>query len=267
MVDIMRIYVCVKHVPDTAATITLLDPTHIDENITFIINPYDENAIEAAANVKRSCGEAEIIAVTLGKEAAENTLRSALAMGADRGIRVVTDEIPDSIGTARALHAAISKDGRPDLIFAGKEAIDSEGMQTMYRLAVAFGMPVVSNAVELTLKPDGVRVACEMEAGRRDIFEMPLPCVVGTGKALNRPQYPTLPAIMQARKKTIKRCTLQDLELPPADASMELLKLKPAVEARQGRKLTGQPSEIAARLLEILRNEAKVIEGGQDSHG
>jgi electron transfer flavoprotein beta subunit len=154
------------------------------------------------------------------------------------------------------------------LIFTGKEAIDSEGMQTMYRLAAAFGMPVVPNAVELTLTPGGVRVASEMEAGRRDIVEMPLPCVVGTGKGLNRPQYPTLPAIMQARKKPIKRCTLRDLELTPADASsMELLQLKPAVEARKGRELTGQPSEIAVRLLEILRNEAKVVEGGQDNHG
>jgi electron transfer flavoprotein beta subunit len=141
----------------------------------------------------------------------------------------------------------------------GKESIDSDGLQTMYRLGAAFGIPVASNAGELVLKPDGVQVACEMEAGSRDVIQMPLPCVIGAGKALNQPKYPTLPAIMQARKKEIKRIDLQSLELAEPEAKMELLQLVPAVEARKQRELTGRPEEIADKLLHILRKEAKVI--------
>ena len=115
----MNIYVCVKHVPDTAARITILENHQIDDRITFIMNPYDENAIEEAVRVKSALSDAEIIAVTLGSQAAEATLQSALAMGADRGILIQTDESPDSLVTAAALKAAIETDGQPELIFTG----------------------------------------------------------------------------------------------------------------------------------------------------
>jgi electron transfer flavoprotein beta subunit len=137
----MKIYVCVKHVPDSAATITIRGKNQIDENVTFLLNPYDEHAVEEAARLKAQIGDSEVVAVTLGKEAAINTLQSALAMGADRGILIKTDDRPDSILTARALKTAIEQDGKPDIIFTGKESIDSEGMQTMFRLAAALGMP------------------------------------------------------------------------------------------------------------------------------
>jgi electron transfer flavoprotein beta subunit len=139
----MKIYVCVKHVPDTAAKITITGNNQIDEKVTFIINPYDENAIEAAAGLKKQGGDAEIVAVTLGKAAAESTLRSALAMAADRGLFIHSDYSPDSLVTARALKAAIEQDGKPDIIFTGNESIDSEGFQTMFRLGAALNVPVV----------------------------------------------------------------------------------------------------------------------------
>ena len=256
----MNIYVCVKHVPDTAAKITIVGKNQIDESVTFLLNPYDEHAVEEAVKLKEKVGEAEIIAVSLGKAGAANTIQSALAMGADRGILITTDRTADSPLTARALIAAIEQDGRPDIVFTGKEAIDSEGFQTMYRLAAALDMPAASGVEAFSLEQNRVIVECDLEAGTRQVIEMPLPCVVGCGKGLNKPRYPTLPAIMKARKKEVKQIDLHDLNLQEPAGSIEILELKPAVEERHPKEVRGTPQEIADKLVRILREEAKVIE-------
>ncbi len=255
----MQIYVCVKHVPDTAARITILGKNRIDERVTFIMNPYDENAIEAAARIKRETGDAEIIAVTLGSQAAEATLQSALAMGADRGILIKTEDPPDSMVTAAALKAAIESDGKPGLVLTGKESIDSEGFQTMYRLAAGFGIPAASNVVSFSLGPAGVVVECEMEGGSREVIEMSLPCVIGAGKSLNKPTYPTLPAIMKARKKEIKQIDMKDLGFERPAGRVEILDLKPAVEKRQPAEIAGTPDEVAVEIVRILKEESRVV--------
>ena len=255
----MKIYICVKHVPDSAAKITITGNDQFDESITFILNPYDEHALEEAARIKKQVGDCEVIAVSVGKKDAENTLRSALAMGADRAILIRTDGRPDSILTSRALKVAIEQDGQPDLIFTGKESIDSEGFQTMYRLAAGLNMPVASNVVAFSLEQDRVVVECEMEAGATGVLEMPLPCVIGTGKGLNKPSYPTLPAIMKARKKEVKTIDLESLTFEKPDSRMEVLELKPAVEAREAKELTGSQQEAVTELVRILREEAKVL--------
>jgi electron transfer flavoprotein beta subunit len=200
-----------------------------------------------------------VVAVSVGKESAENTIRSALAMGADRAIFIKTNSHPDSILTSRALAAAIEQDGKPDLIFTGKESIDSEGFQTMYRLAAALDMPVASNVVAFSLEQERVLVECEMEAGARGVIEMPLPCVVGTSKGLNTPTYPTLPAIMKARKKEVRIIELDSLAVEKPASSVEIRELKPAVEQRKAKELKGQPQEVVRQLVQILREEAKVL--------
>jgi electron transfer flavoprotein beta subunit len=255
----MQIYVCVKHVPDTAAKITIIGENRIDERVTFIMNPYDENAIEAAARIKNESGDAEVIAVTLGSLAAEATLRSALAMGADRGILIKTDDIPDSLVTAAALKTAIKSDGKPGIIFTGKESIDNEGFQTMFRLAAGLNIPAASNVVSFTLEQDSAVVECELEAGAREVFDMSLPCVIGTGKSLNRPNYPTLPAIMKARKKEIKQIDLKDLGFAQPAGRVKTLELRPAVEDRQPKELSGTPDEVAVEIVRILKAEARVL--------
>jgi len=255
----MKIYVCVKHVPDSAAKITIVGSNQIDESVTFLMNPYDEHAIEQAAILKEQVGQAEIIAVTVGKTGAANTLQSALAMGADRGILITTERLPDSLVTARALKAAITQDGRPDIIFTGKESIDSEGFQTMYRLAAAMDMPAASGVESFSLEQDRVIVACELEAGARQVIEMPLPCVIGCGKALNKPRYPTLPAIIKARKKEVKQIELRALNIEEPAGSIEILELKPAVEERRPQELKGTPEEVAGEIVRILKEEAKVL--------
>jgi len=147
----MQIYVCVKHVPDSAANIHIVNNQTIDESVPFLLNPYDEHAVTEAAALKNQVPGSEIIAVCLGKKDAESTVRSALAMGADRGLLVETDEVCDSMTTARALHAAIAKDGPADMILTGKESIDNEGMQTQFRIGALFGFPVVTNAASLDI--------------------------------------------------------------------------------------------------------------------
>jgi len=255
----MKIYVCVKHVPDSAAKITITGNNQIDESVTFLMNPYDEHAIEEAARLKNQVDEAEVIAVSVGKADAANTIQSALAMGADRGILVTTDRQPDSLVTARALKAAIEQDGRPNIIFTGKESIDSEGFQTMHRLAVAMDMPAASGVESFALEQGRILVECDLEAGAKEVIEMSLPCVIGCGKGLNKPSYPTLPAIIKARKKELQQIDLQSLNIERPAGRIEILELKPAVEERQPQEIKGKPEEIAGEIVRILQEEAKII--------
>ena len=255
----MKICVCVKHVPDSAATITICGKNQIDEGVTFFLNSYYEHAVEEATKLKQQIGNSEVIAVTLGKEGARNTLQSALAMGADRGMLIKTDDRIDSIFTARALKTAIEQDGQPDIIFTGKQSIDGEGMQTMFRLATLLEMPIAVNVVSLSVDQEQVSVECELETGVRQLLEMRLPCVIGAGKDLNKPRYPTFIDIRKAKQKEIRQIDLASLNIEKPSASMEILELKPAVEQRKAKELKGKPEEIAKQLIEVLQDEAKVI--------
>jgi len=248
----MKIYVCVKHVPDSAANIIVTERNRFDESVKYVINPYDEIAVEEAVRVKEQDGNSEVIAVTLGKQGAINTLRTALAMGADRGILIKTDMRPDSIITARALKVAIEQDGRPDIIFTGKESIDSEGMQTMYRLAAELGMPVATNVVAFSMAKGRVTVECEIEAGAREVIEMSIPCLIGAGKGLNNPRYLKIPDIMKARKKEVKEIDLDSLGFEKPSSSLEILELELPLEKRQCKILKGQPEEVVQQLVDLV---------------
>ena len=255
----MKIFVCVKHVPDSAAKITIEGKNQFNESITFILNPYDEHAVEEAARVKKQVGDCEVIAISVGKKDAENTLRSALAMGADRAILIQTNDRPDSIVTARALKAAIEQDGKPDLIFTGKESIDSEGMQTMFRLAHLFDMPAATNVVKIETTGNRALVTCEKEAGVREILKLEMPCVLAAGKGLNTPRYPTFPDIVTSRKKEIRTIDFKTLGIPEPASRVELVRLTPAQEKRNPKEITGSTISIAEQLVTILKKEARVI--------
>jgi electron transfer flavoprotein beta subunit len=226
-----RIYVCVKHVPDSAATITIVGKNRIAENITFLINPYDEHALTEAGRLRQQHAPAEVVAVCLGPAAAENTLRSAMAMGADRSILVITAQNHDSIFTARALKSAIAQDGEPGIILTGKEAIDTEGMQTLFRLAANFGLPAATNMVKLNCRTAWPGWNAE-ESGAVDVIAC-LPCVIGAGRA-QHPKYPTFPEIVKSRKKEVKMIDLAALGIK-RPWRMEIIELKPAVENRAPR--------------------------------
>jgi len=255
----MQIYVCVKHVPDSAAHITILDKNKIDENISFLLNPYDEHAVTEAVKIKENAPGSEIIAVCLGREDAQKTLRSALAMGADRGILIVSDENYDTRVTALALKAAIEQDGNPGLILTGKESIDAEGMQTMFRIGAVFDFPVATNVVKVVLEPDRVVVDADLSGGAVNTYEMSMPCVIGAGKGLNIPRYPTFPDVVKSKKKPIKIIKFSHLEIETALAGMRIVALEPLEQSRRPKQIKGSAHEVAKEILRILKQEAKVI--------
>jgi len=255
----MQIYVCVKHVPDSAANITIIDATSIDEKVAFLLNPYDEHAVTEATALKKQFAGAEVIAVCLGKKDAEKTIRSAMAMGADRGILIETRAVPDSMTTARALAAAIEQDGSPGIILTGKESIDAEGMQTMFRIGALFGFPVVTNAISVRVENDMAQVTYELAGGRTRTCELAMPCVVAAGRGLNTPAYPTFPDVVKARKKPIQTVALSDLAFDTPPGGTRVVWLEPLTQARSPRQINGSPREIAARIATILKEEAKVI--------
>jgi electron transfer flavoprotein beta subunit len=255
----MKIYVCVKHVPDSAANIIIRERNWFDESVKYVINPYDEIAVEEAVRVKEQDGAFEVIAVTLGKEEAINTLRTALAMGADRGILIKAKDVSDSIITARALTAVIEQDGRPDIIFTGKESIDSEGMQTMYRIAAALDIPSANNVVVFSMNGGRVTVECELEAGVRQVVEMGPPCLVGAGKGLNTPRYIKIPDVMKARRKQVDQVDLDSLNFEKPSSSLEMLELETAFEKRRCEIFKGQPEEVVRQLVQVIRGEGNVF--------
>lgn len=255
----MQIYVCVKHVPDSAANITILENNRIDEHVGFLLNPYDEHAVTEAVRIKKSLPDAEVIAVCLGKEDAENTVRSALAMGADRGVLVVSDSAHDSIQTAGILKKAIELDGNPGLIFTGKESIDAEGMQTHFRIAALFDFPVATNVSKLRIEADKAAVDCEVSGGITMGCEMSLPCVIGAGRGLNIPGYPTFRDVVMSKKKPVQKVMLADLAVTPASAGMRIVELEPLKRTRQPREIKGDAKIAAAKIASILKEEAKVI--------
>jgi electron transfer flavoprotein beta subunit len=255
----LKIYVCIKHVPDSGATITVEAGCRINENVTYLINPYDEHAVTEAVKLKAAHPGGEVVAVCLGPATADETLRSAMAMGADRAVLIVSGHACDSIVAARALAAAIDADGRPDLILAGRESIDSEGMQTHFRLAENLGVPIASNVVKLDVTGGSAVVACEREAGTVDVIRMTLPCAAAVGKGINTPRYPTFPDIVKARKKEVKKIALDALGLESPGGKMRLRHLAPAVEERQPKEISGSAAEVARQIVEILKTEAKII--------
>ena len=256
----MKIYVCVKHVPDTAAKITVVGDTGFAETCKFIVNPYDEYSLEEAVQINQRAGQGEVVVVTVGKESAVTTMRSALALGAGRGILVKTDaQFLDSSLTAQALKRAIEQDGVPDLIFCGKQSIDSEGMQTLFRLANAFDMPAVNDVVDLSLHDGVARVEREIGGGSREVLEMPLPCVIGATRGLNEPHYPKLPDIMKAKKKEVKHIDIAELDLDLTAPQTEIVHLEAVAERGQARMMEGSTREMVEQLVRILKEEEKVL--------
>ena len=255
----MQIYICVKHVPDSAAHITILSKNRIDENISFLLNPYDEHAVTEAVKIKKNNPGSEIIAVCLSKNDAEKTIRSAMAMGADRGILIVCDENHDSIITAHALKAVIEQDGNPGLIFTGKESIDAEGMQTMFRIGVLFDFPVATNVVKLDIDADKAIVDCELSGGIADTYEMSLPCILGAGRGLNTPRYPTFPDVVKSKKKPIQKIAFTDLNIKDSAPKMSIVELVPLRQNREPIEIKGDANLVAKEIVRILKQEAKVI--------
>ena len=250
----MRIAVCVKRVPDTETRVKIgSDGASIDEaGVKFILNPYDEFAVEEALQRREKAGVGEVVVVTLGTDAAQETLRTALAMGADRGVLLKTDQIPaDGLATAKALAAEL-RGGGYDLVLFGKMAVDDYNHQVGPMVAELLGLPCVTAVAHLEL--DGGSGVAEREIeGGVEVVEFALPAVLTAEKGLNTPRYPALKGIMAAKKKPVE---VKPTSLEAARLSVTALRLPPE---RQGGRIVGEGADAVPELVRLLRTEAKVL--------
>jgi electron transfer flavoprotein beta subunit len=210
----MKIAVCVKQVPDAAAP-KRLDPQtkRLDRSVEGAINPFDVHAVEEALRIKEGGEGGEVVLVSMGPAKAGESLRKALAMGADRVV-LITDEAAegsDLLGTAKALAAVLARE-EPDLVLFGQQASDSDGAVLWAAVAEKLRRPVISQVAELTLSDGKARGKRQTEFGY-DVIEAPLPAVVAVSDAINDPRYPSLKGIMGAKSKPQETLTSSDLGL------------------------------------------------------
>lgn len=249
----MKTFVCVKRVPDTEARIKLTDDRQaIDPaGIKYVISPYDEFAVEAALQLKESSGGGEVVVVTAGDASAAEQLRSALAMGADRGVLLRGEVALDGLATARALAAELEgADAR--LILFGMKAADDDQQQVGPMVAELLGLPCITVVGEFTVEGDTVVCHREVEGGT-EVVEAPLPAVVTITKGKYEPRYASLKGIMAAKKKP-----LEEKIAAPGANRIEVLGLDYPAERPAG-VIVGTGPEAVPELVRLLRDEAKAL--------
>jgi electron transfer flavoprotein beta subunit len=250
----VKIAVCLKRVPDTESRIKPgPDGQSLDESgVKFILNPYDEFAVEEALQRKEKAGSGEVVVYALGPAVTQETIRTALAMGADRGVLLQTDRIPaDGFEVAKALAAEL-KSGGYDLILFGKMAIDDYNQQVGPMVAQLLDIACVTAVSHLTIEGTSGTAEREIEGGV-EVVAFPLPAVLSAEKGLNEPRYPALKGIMAAKKKP--------LEVKPvslAAGGIEVLAMTPPSERAAGR-IVGEGAAAVPELVRLLREEAKVL--------
>jgi electron transfer flavoprotein beta subunit len=249
----VKILVPIKRVPDPATTIRVLpDGSGIaTDNVKWVINPFDEIAIEEALRIKEKQGGGEIVLATVGQTAWQEQLRTGLAMGADRAILVKSDAPLDSLAIARIL-AKIAGDEKPELILLGKQAIDDDSNQVGQMLAELLGWPQATFASKVEIADGKCTVVREVDGGLETIA-FALPALITTDLRLNEPRYASLPGIMKARKKELK-------EVDAASLGVDLApKLKLKTLAAPPKRQAGRKVASVDELVQVLHTEAKVI--------
>ncbi|PIR16314.1 MAG: electron transfer flavoprotein subunit beta [Deltaproteobacteria bacterium CG11_big_fil_rev_8_21_14_0_20_49_13] len=258
----MKIGVLLKQVPDTETKIKLKpDNSGFEENdVKWVINPYDEYAVEEALKLKEKVAGSEVVLVTAGPARAIDSMRQALAMGADRGIRIdTTGASTDLYGVALILSKVIEEE-KFDIVFAGKQAVDDDCAAVVQYCAEITGLPHASPIEAFTLGADnkGATVQRPVAGGMKEMIEIEFPCILGCEKGLNSPRYASLPGIMKAKTKPIVEKKAADLLGGEAiRVSVAGWSLPP--ERAAGKKVDGEPEVAAEQLVKFLREEAKVI--------
>jgi len=249
----MKILVAVKRVIDYNVQIRVKeDGSGVNtDNVKMATNPPDDNAVEEAVKLKESGKAKEVIAVTIGEEKAQETVRKALAVGADRGIHVKTDNYVEPLGVAKILKKIAEKE-KPDLVLMGKQAIDDDCNQTGQMLSAMLGWPQGTFASKIELKNKSMQVTREVDEGLETI-EINLPAIVTCDLRLNEPRYASLPNIMKAKKKPIEQLIAKDLGVDISNR-IQQLKVEEPAKRKGGVKVAN-----VAELVSKLKNEAKVI--------
>ena len=249
----MKILVPVKRVLDYNIKARVkADGSGIDlANVKMSMNPFDEIAVEEAIRLKEAGAATEIVAVSLGVQQCQETIRTALAMGADRGIHVLTDMELEPLAVAKMLQAIVGQES-PDLVIMGKQAIDDDANQTGQMLAALLGWGQGTFASKLATQDSGVAVTREIDGGLQTVW-LKLPAVVTTDLRLNEPRYASLPNIMKAKKKPVAQMSPADLGVDPTPRLTTIKVEEPG--KRQGGVKVGD----VAALVDKLKNEARVI--------
>ncbi len=251
----MEILILLKQTFDTEAKVTVKDGRIAEDDVTLVINPYDEYAVEEGLKLREAAG-GTVTVVSVGSDRVEEALRRALAMGADEAVLIEAPAGADEFVTASLL-AAWAKQKSWDLLLAGKMSVDTGAGQTALRVAEALGIPHVAAAVKLEVGGGKATVHRDAE-GDTEVLEVPLPALVTAQQGLNEPRYPSVPGIMKAKRKTIARVGAGDLGVGAA-ALTEATSVFQAQQNRLNKILKGSPAEQAKQLVELLRGEAKVV--------
>ena len=260
-----NIYVCMKQVPDTETKIQVnSDQSWIDtSNIKWIVSPYDEYAIEEALQLRAKTEGAQVTVLSAGPERVKNSIRTALAMGADRALHVDIPEKADPLFISKALASALKKDsettGAIDVIFTGKEAIDDGGSQVSQLIASHLDFPCVNVVNHIEYGEEKLTCHREVEGGTVEVIETQTPAIIGCQKGLNEPRYASLPNIMKAKKKEIQSLKIDDLGISETEQKMKYENFELPPPKEPGRILEGTADEQVKELVRILHEEKKVI--------
>jgi electron transfer flavoprotein beta subunit len=253
----VKVCVCVKEVPDASAP-KRIDPQtfRLDRSVPGALNEFDTHALEEALRVKEETGEGEVVAVLMGPPRAADSLRKALAVGADRAVHVADEALAgsDLVATSRAIAKALERE-EADLVLFGQQAADSDGAVLCAAVADRLRLPFISQAASLELSDRKAKVKRQTEYGY-DVIEAPLPCIVAVSDAINEPRYPSLKGIMGAKKKPQDGVTAADLnlsaeEVGEAGSRTEVYAIGEPPPRGESRRIEDN-GEAAAAILEYL---------------
>ena len=249
----MKILVAVKRVIDYNVQVRVKDDGTgvVTDNVKMSTNPPDDNAIEEAVKIKESGKAKEVVAITIGDDKAQETVRKALAVGADKGIHVKVNGIVEPLAVSKILKKIVEKEN-PDLVFMGKQAIDDDCNQTGQMLAAILNWPQATFASKIEVKEKSLEVTREIDEGLETI-EVNIPAIVTCDLRLNEPRYASLPNIMKAKKKPLEQLNASDLGVD-TKARIEQIKVEEPPKRKAGIKVAS-----VSELVQKLKNEAKVI--------
>ncbi len=260
----MKIFVFVKRVPDTESKIKINHETNrvVEEGLNFVVSPYDEYAVEEALRIKEAKG-GQVTVFSVGSDETRTVLKKCLAMGADEAVLIKddTDETYDALRTAKIIAQVLKKKHTEfELLLFGKQSVGADNSQVPSMVAALLDLPQVNVVTKLEMEGNSGTAHREIEGGLERV-SFPLPAVISAQKGLNEPRYETLKGIMAAKRKEIPVVTLQELEFQPEelDPGLELVKIESPPSRQAGQIIEEEPVAAAKKLVEFLRQNAKVI--------